>query len=247
VAKELGDQGCAVIVLGDFNDYDPDVPDHIGSQPISNVLRIVKRMRPQDDSDNLFNVAELIPKARRYTAFWDQDEDGIVDHPKEHTSIDHILISPSLRSMVYSVDVRHDHDPIKVSDHYPIVLQLKLDGVVEPPTTPTAPSASARVIIVRLVPNPVGDENMNEEVVIRNMGTAPVDMAGCVLRDLARKTWKLDSLGVLNPGEVKSIKRNGQEMALNNGGDTIELVDKSGTLLDSITYDRVEEGEDVSR
>jgi len=102
-------------------------------------------------------------------------------------------------------------------------------------------------VISRLLPNPAGNESLNEEATIKNVGSAPVDLTGFTLRDLTKKTWKLDSLGTLNAGEAKTIKRNGQAVGMNNRGDTIELVAKDGSVIDSITYGKVDEDEEVLR
>jgi endonuclease/exonuclease/phosphatase family metal-dependent hydrolase len=234
VAEELADHGYAVIILGDFNDYDGQVKDHIDSQPITNVLWRMKRMQPGVMEDDLTNVAEFVPKPSRYTAFWDKNDNEFVNHPEEHTSIDHILISSTLKPFVEDVDMPHVLDPRIVSDHYPVVLTLQVgDG------EPTG------VVICRLYPNPDGDENVKEEASIKNTGSEAVDLAGYKLRDLAGTTWSLDSLGTLNPGQEKTIKRNGQRMGMNNGGDTIELLDDDGRVVYTITYDRVDEGEVV--
>ena len=39
------------------------------------------------------------------------------------------------------------------------------------------------------------------------------------------------------------MQRDGQPMAMNNGGDTIDLIDPSGAVVQTITYGRVSEGE----
>ena len=90
--------------------------------------------------------------------------------------------------------------------------------------------------ITRLLPNPAGDETRNETATLKNLGPAAADLTGWKLRDLAGKTWKLDSLGTLAAGEEKTIRRDGQEMSLNNGGDTIDLVDPAGAVVQTVTY-----------
>lgn len=234
VAEDLAGAGYEVIILGDFNDYDGRVEDHIDSRPITNVLSRMKRMKFGVPEDDLTNVAEFVPTSSRYTAFWDKNDNEIVNHPGEHTSIDHILISPELKLLVEDVNMPHILDPTIVSDHYPVVLTLTMgDGV------PTG------VVITRLLPNPEGNENLNEEASFKNTGSVAVDLTGYKLRDLVRTTWSLDSLGTLNPGQEKTIKRGGQGMAMNNRGDTIELLDEQGNVVGSVTYDRVDEGEEV--
>lgn len=58
--------------------------------------------------------------------------------------------------------------------------------------------------------------------------------------------WVLDTLGTLQPGEEKVLQRNGQPMALNNTGDTVELIDASATVVQTVTYTAVDEGEVVT-
>lgn len=111
--------GRAVAVLGDFNDFDPDVPDRAGSTPITDVLATVKRAGPGPD-DDLRNVAAEVQQLDRYTAFYDRNRNDEIDLG-ELSSIDHILVSPRLYSALRAVDFVQVHDPRTVSDHFPIV------------------------------------------------------------------------------------------------------------------------------
>lgn len=52
-------------------------------------------------------------------------------------------------------------------------------------------------------------------------------------------------MGTLQPGEEKVIKRNGQAMAMNNGGDTIDLIDPMGNVVQSVTYGRIDEEDEI--
>ena len=92
----------------------------------------------------------------------------------------------------------------------------------------------------------MGDDTQNEEVTLKNFGSQPVNLIGWKLRDLAHIEWVLDALGTLNPNEEKKIKRNGQPMALNNTGDTIDLTDPSATVIHTVTYPKIQEGELVT-
>jgi len=241
LAVEKQKEGYLVVVLGDFNDYDGEENsrDHIDSTPISSVLNIVKSMDTADSSDDLTNSASLVQKENRYTSFYDANDNGKVDFPREFTSIDHVLLSPKLKEKVEVVEIPHMHDPLTVTDHFPVVVGIRTSATPPPPST-------IQVKIESLLPNPVGDESQNEELTIKNCGTQLVNLRGWKLRDLARKTWALDSLGTLNPNEEKTIKRNGQEMALNNNGDTIDLLDPNGNVVHSVTYARAEEGEIIT-
>lgn len=234
-AVSLRNAGYEVVVLGDFNDYDGLDLDHINSTPNSLVLRTIRSMEQTTTADDLVNAAQFVAKANRYTAHWDQDRDGNVDHPNEHTSIDHVLLSPNLATKVTWADIPHNHNPLQVSDHYPVVVTLTLST-----------QAVGKVFIRRLLPAPAGNDEQNEEATIRNTTNANVDLTGWKLRDTAGKVWALDSLGTVAPNQDKTIKRLGQPMAMNNSGDTIELLNQSGTPVHKIAYGQVGEGEEVT-
>ena len=68
-----------------------------------------------------------------------------------------------------------------------------------------------------------------------------MSLVGYKLRDAAGNSWTLDSLATINAGAEKSIKREGQGMAMNNSGDKIELLDTQGAVIDVITYGAVSE------
>ena len=114
--------GREVIALGDFNDFDGSVADRAGSAPISSVMEIVKRAGPGPD-DDLVNVLGDVPQAERYTALYDRNRNERVE-PGELSAIDHLLLSPALYARVREVRFVHSHDPLRVSDHFPIVVTL---------------------------------------------------------------------------------------------------------------------------
>lgn len=103
-----------------------------------------------------------------------------------------------------------------------------------------------RLRIASLVPDPAGDDFSDEQATLTNTGTQPVNLAGWKLRDLAENAWSLDGLGTLAPGRQATIRRNGAPMALNNGGDTVELVAPDGTVVQTLQYGRVASGEVVT-
>ena len=82
-----------------------------------------------------------------------------------------------------------------------------------------------------LLPNPPCNENENEEVTLKNFGTQPANLGDWKLGDLSGKLWALDGLGTIDAGEKKTIGRAGQPMTLNNGGDTIDLIDPDGRIV----------------
>ncbi len=230
-AVALKSEGYEVIVLGDFNDYDGETLDHQDSRPVSRVLETVRSLEA-GPADDLVNAASFVTKPNRYTAHWDQDGDDVVDFPKELTSIDHVLLSPGLVQRVDHVEFPHHHNPVLHPDHFPIVVHLKL-----------ADTPVGALRIVRLLPNPVGDDSLAEEVSLKNTSNQPIAVAGWKLRDAANTVWDLTSLGIIAAGETKVIKRTGG-MSLNNSGDTVDLLNQAGTVLQTVVYGRVDEGEE---
>ena len=130
VEREI-ESGRAVIVLGDLNDFDPDIPDVNGSLPITSVLEQIKAAGPGTD-DDLLNVLADVPTRERFTSFYDANNDGCFT-PDEFTAIDHILVSPALYEHVQEVRYVHAYeahnksDPRHVSDHFPVVVTLAED------------------------------------------------------------------------------------------------------------------------
>ena len=131
LAIRLAAEGYLPIVLGDFNDYDgaDGARDHADNRPISDVLAIVKSMARPGPADDLVNLSGLVAKPNRYTAFWDRNRNGRVDPPREFSAIDHILVAPALADRVIAVEIPHDHDPFRVTDHFPVVAHFRLPVV----------------------------------------------------------------------------------------------------------------------
>ena len=110
----------------------------------------------------------------------------------------------------------------------------------------TTPATGGQPRLVSVLPNSVSPESENEEATIKNVGTEAVSMVGWKLRDLAGNTWDLDSLATINAGQQKTIKRNGQSMALNNGGDTVELLNPDGDIVQTESYGSAAEGQTIT-
>lgn len=115
-----------VIVLGDFNDYDGDVLDVSNSVPTSKTLSIIKTPDAMG-GPLLLNVAELVPKPSRYTAWWDKNNNKKDDNGGEHTSIDQFLVSSALYDNITAVNFPHPYiacDKCPPSDHWPLIVDF---------------------------------------------------------------------------------------------------------------------------
>mmetsp|Transcript_17905 Transcript_17905/g.25182 ORF Transcript_17905/g.25182 Transcript_17905/m.25182 type:complete len:362 (-) Transcript_17905:112-1197(-) len=129
VMAEYAAKGFELILLGDFNDYDQEVLDVNDSTPTSKVLDILKgKFGPQQGKFSLHSVAERVPKEKRFTCWYDKFRDCHTV-PEDFTSIDHILLSSGLLDRVDDVSIYRGYEEFcgKIdSDHYPIVVDLKL-------------------------------------------------------------------------------------------------------------------------
>lgn len=127
IRSEITKRGYLPIVLGDLNDYDPDVPDRDESRDTSTtVLRDLKDFDTERPGPELFNVAEgIVRQADRYTSHWDWNENRAHDGDDVYTMIDHILLASELKPLVARAFICHTVS-VDTSDHYAVVVDLRL-------------------------------------------------------------------------------------------------------------------------
>lgn len=124
VRRKIVDRGYLPIVLGDLNDYDPDVPMADAERRTrTTVLRDLKDYDPAV-GDELVNAAKFVTRvADRYTSHWDFNENGAADPEDVFTMIDHVLLHRDLEPAVARVFICHAVD-LDVSDHHPVVVDF---------------------------------------------------------------------------------------------------------------------------
>ncbi|MEM1305532.1 MAG: hypothetical protein AAGG46_11580, partial [Planctomycetota bacterium] len=127
IRGEITPRGYLPVVLGDINDYDPDVPDRDESRSTAtDVLRTLKDFDADKAGPELFNAATAIKRqADRYTSHWDWNENGARDPQDVLTMIDHILLPNELKPYLRRAFVAHVVG-LDTSDHYPVVVDLLL-------------------------------------------------------------------------------------------------------------------------
>lgn len=114
------------------------------------------------------------------------------------------------------------------------------DGSTESTADGSAGQTSTDVRLSELLPNPEGSDATDEWIAIDNVGTGEVNLAGWVLRDGSREhTIEGTTIG---GGEELVFGIDVTSVSLNNSGETIELVDPFGAVIDSTTYDAAESG-----
>ena len=99
-----------------------------------------------------------------------------------------------------------------------------------------------KLVIASLLPDPVGSDRDAEEVTLRNDGEAAATMAGWTLKDDQGRIWALVSMGTIEPGASRTIRRNGMAMNLNTGGDHIRLINPENVMCDEFTYESCSAG-----
>ena len=127
IQSEILPQGYLPLILGDLNDYDPDIPDRDdGRSTLTQTLRKLKDYDPQQPGDELVNAAKWMPrKTDRYTSHWDWNENGAADGDDVFTMIDHILLPKQLAPHVKRAFISRCVG-LETSDHFPVVVDLEL-------------------------------------------------------------------------------------------------------------------------
>lgn len=106
-----------IIVMGDLNDFDNDVVDHLNNIPTSKVLDIIKGEFGYNPINyKLYNVSYFLHKNERFTS-------------DLMSKIDHILVTKRLKDNISDVDIFTEYigkiGEYYNSDHYPIVVDFK--------------------------------------------------------------------------------------------------------------------------
>lgn len=125
IRAEIVAKGYAPIVLGDLNDFDSAVAVPPGYRGKSKVLGILKDFDPARQGPELFNAAERIPESARYSAYWDKNKNDRPDEGEPRSLLDHVLLDKALSKRVVKAEILHNSHDGSVSDHWPVVVELK--------------------------------------------------------------------------------------------------------------------------
>lgn len=119
-----------VIMLGDFNDFDAEVPDVNNNKPNSMVLDILKGLKgPYAGDYQLQSIAEAISQNQRFSDWYDSDNNCNTASSKDYSMIDHILVTDSIKKNIVNAFILHEYDEYcgkYDSDHYPVVVDLSI-------------------------------------------------------------------------------------------------------------------------
>jgi endonuclease/exonuclease/phosphatase family metal-dependent hydrolase len=124
IRTEIVAKGYLPIVLGDFNDFDPEVALPPAYRGKSRVLGTLKDFDPARRGVEMFNFAEGIPVENRYSAYWDKNKNDKWDGEEPASLIDHILVDKALSNRVAKAEILHGSHDGSVSDHWPVVVEI---------------------------------------------------------------------------------------------------------------------------
>jgi exonuclease III len=120
-------KGFEVVFLGDLNDFDAEVLDANDNKPKSMVLDILKgNFGIHSGKYQLFNIATNIPQQKRFTDWWDQNN-NCNSTSTEFSMIDHILVTSLLQEKIVGQFIYQNYPEYcgtMNSDHYPVVLDF---------------------------------------------------------------------------------------------------------------------------
>ena len=128
IREEIVARDYMPVLLGDLNDYDPDVPDRDDSKNTNtDVLSSLKNYDDALPGPELVNAAAKIARVfDRYTSHYDKNNNCVPDEGEPMTMIDHILIHKDLLPSVRRVFIDHGHGG-QTTDHWPVVVDLELE------------------------------------------------------------------------------------------------------------------------
>ena len=115
--------------MGDLNDFDGVVLDANNNVPVSQVLEILKgHAGVYEGTYNLISIASDIPKADRYSDWWDQNG-NCNSTANEFSMIDHILVTAPIQDKIVNRFIYKGYAEFcgtYNSDHYPVVIDIML-------------------------------------------------------------------------------------------------------------------------
>ncbi len=91
------------------------------------------------------------------------------------------------------------------------------------------------VLIDSFLPNPVGKDSAGEYIVIKNTDDSSVSLTGWQLKDASGKSFNLNGF-ILSAGQSLKFESSVTKISLGNSGETVSLIDASGSVIDTLSY-----------
>ena len=121
-------KGYEVIMMGDFNDFDGEIPDINNNKPTSIVLDILKGNKGNYGGQYKLNtISENIEQKNRYSDWYDSDNNCNTSSQKDYSVIDHILVTDNIKNKIINAYMYHGYSEYcgkYNSDHFPVVVDF---------------------------------------------------------------------------------------------------------------------------
>jgi len=129
---------------------------------------------------------------------------------------------------------------LSITDSYNLTSVGIQVNVVEEKSKSEIVDHSNEIILNELLPNPEGSDNQ-EWIELFNKSFQTVNLNGWSLRDASGRTYVIDNsdfVDIYIEGRgFFVVPRSVSSIALNNSGDTVELLNSGNTVIDSVVYD----------
>lgn len=135
------------------------------------------------------------------------------------------------------VEVVKVTEVIKVVKAVEVVQAEKVETVRT--TTYTGPTT---LQFLKLYPNTTGDDALEEYIELTNTGDKQVDLFGWIIEDGSTDRHTFSQSQIIEAGATVIIPRADSAIALNNTGDTLELLDPNNDVVDTVTYGNASKG-----
>lgn len=131
------------------------------------------------------------------------------------------------------------HDIVKASGKKISLTRWPEDFIIEPDPAPAGTTTGPRryaagdVVLIAVLPDPVGADAGHETASLANVTATDIDLRGWKIADGFGRHHDLD--GALSSGEILRV-RLGQTLVLGNRGGSLTLTDASGSTIDQLSY-----------
>jgi DNA/RNA endonuclease YhcR with UshA esterase domain len=112
----------------------------------------------------------------------------------------------------------------------------------EETSTPASYTGSTTLRFSSIYPNTTGSDVTEEYIEITNTGTESIDLLGWSIEDGSTDRYSISESQIVEPQGTIKIMRTDSGIALNNTGDTLELLDPNDEVRDTVTYGNAAKG-----
>jgi len=137
------------------------------------------------------------------------------------------------------------NQPVEVSEPQPTAVKPKSATPKKPTTTKSTfknGDLSEEIYFSEIMPNPEGDDK-TEWIELVNLSEEDINLGNWqIKKEGIEKTYAFDDKQAIKAGSYLLLKRADSNLALNNSGGVLQLIDFEENLIDELEYDSASEG-----